>query len=209
MQRLLEICATGAVLYLFYALTMKNWTYESEALRLKRRERCKRLGMSNVFYFIAAPTLFLLNLFSGGMFVFYWNYQQWSAVRGGFKRLDKRPLSFGPLWRTVFLGIYLFSLNAIINRTCIYLRKPGTFPAWFWGCVWLICMLGLAAAPIRFKPFFYVVFCAVPALLQRRLNALPSTPVNARPKPKELAVAVGGLLLALAAAAGLRAIQAF
>lgn len=195
MQRLLEMCVACALLYAAYSLTLKNWSYASGAQYEALRTECKRRGMSNVYYFIAAPTLFLFNLLTGGTFILYWTYQQWKAVSQGFRRLEQPPVAFNPWLRTLLFPFSFYTLNAVINRTCLYLHKKPTFAAWFWGTVWLIAYAGMAAAPVKLKPWFYLLVCAVPAVLQRRLNALPKTPVPLRPKLKETAAALCGMLV--------------
>ena len=103
-----------AVLYAMYALSLKKWDYATEAKRQERRTLLKTKGVSNTFYFIHAGTLFLLNVFSGGLFTFYWLYRQWTAVPHGFRRLNAQPLPHGAFLRTVGGFITFFELNAIV-----------------------------------------------------------------------------------------------
>lgn len=188
-----------AVLYAAYALSLKKWTYVTEAQREQRRRELKEKGLSNTFYFIGAGTLFLLNAASGGLFSFYWMYRQWQAVMRGFKRLDGTALKGGPFVRALGGLVTFFPLNAIIARTCEYMRKKAPLPPWVWGTLWLA---GLAGAifvtrwPERLV--CYAFFCGAPAALQNRLNALPKDPVPAKPKPAEYVAAACGLIAALA-----------
>lgn len=205
MQRLFEIILVCVVMYVVYALTVKNWDYHSEAKRKELRLRFKELGMSNVFFFTGTLKLFTLNILSGGFFVFYWLYMQWKAVLSGFQRLSRRPLKYGPVWRAVFFFISVYQLGGIINRTCIYMRKTPNLPAWFWGTAWIVSFIGLFVfSSVWAKTAAYLLFCAVPAFIQRRLNALPESPIPNTPKPAEIIAAVCGLLLTLGLAAGWR-----
>ena len=187
-----------AVMYAGYAVSVKKWDYETEAKREARRTALKTKGLSNTFYFIHARTLFLLNLLSGGLFVIYWLYRQWQAVLRGFKRLDGAPLKNGPLLRTVCGFATFFELNAVICRTCEYMRQKAPLPPWVWGTAWLAGLAGtLAGTDVTTRAAGYLVFCAAPALLQRRLNALPKETIPPQPKPAEIAAAALALLLAL------------
>lgn len=205
MQRLFEIILVCTVMYVVYALTVKNWDYHSEAKRKELRLRFKELGMSNVFFFTGTLKLFVLNVLSGGFFVFYWLYMQWKAVLSGFQRLNRKPLQYGPALRTVFFFISVYQLGGIINRTCIYMRKTPNLPAWFWGTVWIVSLIGVFAFPALWaQAAAYLLFCAVPALMQRRLNALPESAIPNTPKPAEIIAAACGLVFTLALAAGWR-----
>lgn len=187
-----------AVMYAGYAVSVKKWDYETEAKREARRTVLKTKGLSNTFYFIHARTLFLLNLLSGGLFVIYWLYRQWQAVLRGFKRLDGAPLKHGPFLRTVCGFATFFELNAVICRTCEYMRQKAPLPPWVWGTLWLAGLagaVGLPAWPDRL--ISYVFFCGAPAVLQNRLNALPKNPIPARPKPGEMIAAAAALAGAL------------
>lgn len=203
MQRLIEMCVVCAGLYLFYALTMKNWNYYSEAQYNALRRECKRLGMSSTYYFIAAPTLLFFNLITGGTFILYWTYRQWRAIKHGFQRTDGQPADFYPWFRTLVFPFSFYALNVIINRTCRYMHKRPTFPAWFWGSIWLVAWAGVATAG-KIKPLFYLLACAIPAILQRRLNGLPSHTPPLIPKTKDILAAFVCLLLSAAAAVFLR-----
>lgn len=195
MERLLEMLGVLAVMYAGYALSVKNWDYTSEAAREKRKAELKKRGLANTFYFINARTQLVLTLASGGTFTLYWLYQQWRAVLRGFKRADGIPLKGGPFLRTLAGAFTFFSLASLINRTCEYMRHPTAWPAGLWGLVWLA---GLACvflpAGWTVKALGYFFFCAAPAVYQRRLNALPKTPVPASPKIAELAAAAAGLV---------------
>lgn len=198
MERLLEMLGVLAVMYAAYALSIKNWNYTSEAAREKRKAELKKLGLTNTFYFINARTLLVLTLVSGGMFTFYWIYQQWRAVLRGFKRTDGVPLKGGPFLRTLGGAFTFFTLANLINRTCEYMRQPTAWPAGLWGLVWLTGLAGVfLPTEGTVKALGYLCFCAVPAIYQRRLNALPKTPVPAAPKLAELAATAAGLLCLL------------
>ena len=199
MERIIQMLGILAVLYAAYALSLKKWTYVTEAQREQRRRELKEKGLSNTFYFIGAGTLFLLNAASGGLFSFYWMYRQWQAVTRGFKRLDGTALKGGPFVRALGGFITFFPLNAIIARTCEYMRKKAPLPPWVWGTLWLA---GLAGAifvtrwPERLV--CYAFSCGAPAAPQNRLNALPKAPVPANPNPAEYVAAACGLIAALA-----------
>ena len=198
MERLLQMLGVLAALYAAYALSIKKWDYETEAQRTARRTFLKSKGLSNTFYFIHAGTLFLLNLLSGGLFAFYWLYRQWQAVLHGFRRLSAKPLKHGPFLRAVGGFGTFFSLNAIICRTCEYMHHKAPLPPWVWGTAWLAGLAGTLAGPdVTTRAAGYLVFCAAPALLQRRLNALPKETIPPQPKPAEIAAAALALLLAL------------
>lgn len=200
MERLLEMLGVLAVMYAAYALSVKNWDYTSEATREKRKAELKKRGLANTFYFINARTQLVLTLASGGTFTLYWLYQQWRAVLRGFRRADGTPLTGGPFLRTLGGAFTFFSLVSIINRTCEYMRRPTAWPAGLWGLVWLsglVCVFLPAGWTVKTIGYFF--FCAAPAVYQRRLNALPKTPVPASPKIAELAAAAAGLILVLAA----------
>lgn len=209
MERLLEMLGVLAVMYAAYALSVKNWNYASEAAREKRKAELKKRGLTNTFYFINARTQLVLTLISGGAFTLYWLYQQWRAVLRGFKRTDGRPLFGGPLLRTLGGLFTFFSLAGIINRTCEYMRQPAAWPAGVWGPAGLIglgCIFLPAAWPVKVAGYF--VFCAVPAVYQRRLNALPKNPVPAAPKMAEIAAAAAGAVCVLGLVFVLRALLA-
>lgn len=198
MERIIQMLGILAVLYAAYALSLKKWTYVTEARRQQRRRELKEKGLSNMFYFIGARTLFLLNAASGGLFSFYWIYRQWQAAGRGFKRLDGKPLKGGPLVRTLGGLITFFPLNALIARTCEYMHKKAPLPPWVWGTLWLGGLAGAVFVthwPERL--ICYAFFCGAPAALQNRLNALPKDPVPAKPKPAEIIAAAGGLILTL------------
>ena len=205
MQRLLEMLLALAILYAVYALGMKKWNYTSQADREKRKTELKKLGLSNTFYFIHEYTFLVLNLASGGLFSFYWIYKQWQAVLQGFKRLEGGPLKHGAFVRTLGGGFTFFTLAALINRTCEYMRKKTAWPAGLWGTLWLG---GLMLVFCPFGTFYrltgYALFCLAPVVYQNRLNALPKGPVSPAPKTAEIVACAAGLLVALALAVLIR-----
>ena len=195
MERLIEMLAVLAFLYIGYTLGLKRWSYAPTQADLeKRRTELKAKGLCNTFYFIHAGTLFFLILFSGGTFVLYWMFQQWTAVVRGFKRSDGLPLRHGPLLRTLAGSITFFSLANIINHTCEYMRKKSAWPAGWWGSVWVGgFILALMPLGILARSVGFFLFCLPPVALQHRLNALPKTRLPARPKVKEFVAAALGL----------------
>lgn len=202
MERLLEMLGVLAVMYVAYALSVKNWDYTSEAAREKRKAELKKEGLTNTFYFIHARTLFGLNVASGGAFTLYWMLQQWHAVLHGFRRADGTSLKGKSFVRTLGGAFTFFTLANLINRTCEYMHARTAWPPALWGVVWLgglICVF----APVSWatKAAGYLVFCAVPSVYQNRLNALPKTPVSASPKLSEVLAAAAGLVAVLAVAA--------
>lgn len=198
MERFLQMLGVLAALYIMYALSLKKWDYDTESKRLARRAALKEQGLSNTFYFIHARTLFILNAASGGLFAFYWLYRQWQAVLHGFKRQDGQTLSGGPFLRTLGgLGTF-FQLNAIICRTCEYMHHKPPLPPWAWGPLWLGGLSGtLFGTSWIMRLAGYLFFCGAPAALQGRLNALPKSPVSARPKASEITAAAAALVCAL------------
>ncbi len=202
MERFLQMLGVLAALYIMYALSLKKWDYDTESKRLARRAALKEQGLSNTFYFIHARTLFILNAFSGGLFVFYWLYRQWQAALYGFKRQDGQPLAGGPFLRTLGGFGTFFQLNAVICRTCEYMHHKAPLPPWVWGILWLGGLGGaLLGTSWAIRLAGYLFFCGAPAALQRRLNELPKTPVSARPKTGEITAAAAALVCALALAA--------
>ena len=196
MERLIEMVAVLALLYAGYALGMKRWNYSSQADQERHRADLKAKGMSNTFYFIHAGTLFWLVVFSGSTFTFYWLYQQWKAIKQGFKRTDGTPLSKGPFLRTLGSAVTFFTLGNIIKRTCEYMHKSPAWPSLWWGSLWLG---GLIVACLPFSLLTRItgafIFCLVPAVYQRHLNTLPKKSLPAKPKPKEIIAAALGLTL--------------
>ncbi len=207
MQRLTEMILAIAILYAVYALGIKKWTYTTEAEREKRKTELKQLGLSSTFYFIHAQTFFILNVVSGGFFSFYWLFKQWQAVLQGFKRLSGAPLKHGAFLRTLGAPITFFTLVALINRTCEYMRKRIAWPAGLWGTLWLGGAV-LIFCPIEmfYRLMGFLFFCLAPAVYQNRLNALPKEPVSPAPKKAEIVATVVGLLVALGLAVTLRVI---
>ncbi|WP_428052871.1 hypothetical protein [Candidatus Avelusimicrobium stercoris] len=205
MEQFLQMVAVLAALYIAYALTLKKWDYASEAKRTERRTQLKELGLSNTFYFIHAGTLFILNAASGGLFAVYWLFRQWKAVLVGFRRLSGQPLAGGAFVRTLGGAVTFFGLNAIICRTCEYMRKKSPLPPWVWGTLWLGGLIGtILVKPLFWRACCYALWVGAPAALQRRLNALPEQTLSAKPKPGELAFAIFGLVCVLGAAAAIR-----
>ena len=205
MEQFLQMIAVLAALYIAYALTLKKWDYASEAKRTERRTQLKELGLSNTFYFIHAGTLFILNAVSGGLFAAYWLFRQWKAVLVGFRRLSGQPLAGGAFVRTLGGAVTFFGLNAIICRTCEYMRKKSPLPPWVWGTLWLGGLIGtILVKPLFWRACCYALWVGAPAALQRRLNALPEQTLSTKPKSSELAFAVFGLVCVLGAAAAIR-----
>ena len=195
MQRLLEMLLALAILYAVYALGMKKWNYTSQADREKRKTELKKLGLSNTFYFIHEYTFLVLNLASGGLFSFYWIYKQWQAVLQGFKRLEGGPLKHGAFVRTLGGGFTFFTLAALINRTCEYMRKKTAWPAGLWGTLWLGGLV-LVFCPVgtSYRLTGYALFCLAPTVYQNRLNALPKEPISPAPKTAEIVACATGLI---------------
>ena len=175
MQRLLSILGAIALIYFFYALSMKNWDYHSEQKRQAIREKIKQQGLSTRFYFISARRVLLLNLFSGGIFFFYWAYKQWQAIQTGYKNISRKSLSFGPEWRSLFIFVSFYQLVAIVNRTCVYMRKAPALAPFFWGTVQWVA---LAATCLPMLAWGWRALAAVCFLLpsyavQNHINLLP------------------------------------
>lgn len=175
MEQLSSILLGLALLYVFYILIAGKWDYASQAKNAELKEQLKEQGLSVRYYFIPAGRLLLFNILSGGLFLFYWIYKQWQAVLSGYKNSAGTPLKYGPVLRTLFAFISFYQLNAITNRTCLYMHKRPTLSHWFWGtALWA----GLAAAwtpvlPPEWRILGGVLFIIAPSVLQRRINALP------------------------------------
>lgn len=188
MQRLFHMLAAVALVYGVYVLIFKRWDYYSEAKREEEKTLIKKQGLSTRYYFISTPWLLGLNILSGGGFFFYWTYKQWQAMRAGFIRADKRPLAFSPVLRTLCFFFSLYQFNAILNRTCIYMRKHPAFPPWLWGT--LIWLAPLAAALPLLSTAWRIaasaVFLIIPPILQKRVNSLSKTPPPFRLKTMEI-----------------------
>lgn len=191
MERLLEMLGVIAVLYVGYALSIKKWDYSSASKREERRKKLKEKGLSNTFYFISSRTLLLLNIVTGGLFSLYWFFKQWQAVLRGFKRQSGKPLKYGAFLRTLLFPFTFFELQGIINRTCEYLKKPVPLPVWFWGGLYVAGGAVLFALPYTWvKITGQLLVCLIPAVLQKKLNILPATPIENRPKLHEIIAAV-------------------
>lgn len=188
MERLWSILIGIAILYAAYALGMKRWDYDSPAKREELKTRIKERGLSTRFYFISAGRLLGLNILCGGLFVFYWSYKQWQAVYAGYKSTSGHMPKGGPFLRAVFTFITFYQFNAILNRTCQYMRKKPALSPVIWGT---LLWAGLAAAFIPALPVFWrilggVMFIFAPYALQRRVNALPKELPPTRLKAAEL-----------------------
>lgn len=193
MQRVLEMVGVLAALYIFYLLGMGKWNYVSPAQRSQRRETLKQAGLSTRFYFMHPRTQLLLTLLSGGLFTFYWLYKQWQQIRVGFKRLNAQPLSGSPMLRALGGCWSFFALASLINRTCEYMQKPTSWPAWLWGSLWLggLVLVFAPVAPL-WHAVGYILFCAGPAVYQRRLNTLTPEHISAFPRTVEIIVTLCG-----------------
>lgn len=196
MERIGQLLLAFALLYGVYALTLKNWNYTTEADKQAARNRLKKLGLSSQYFMTAPGKLYTLSFLSGGLFLFYWFYQQWKAVCRGYKNTDETPLRFSPELRALFACVSVFQLLHIVNRTAQYLRKPTSFPAAFWGVVfWLAGIAAFAAQGASAAVTAYAVFLAVPCVIQARINAMVGqTPPN-NPKTAEWVIALLGMAI--------------
>lgn len=189
MERLLQMLGVLAALYVAYRLGMAKWDYTSPQKRQERKTELKEAGLSTRFYFMHARTQGALTLLSGGLFTFYWLYKQWQYVLRGFKRADGTPLQGGALRRAVGGVWSFFALAELINRTCEYMRKPTSWPAWLWGTLWLGGVIVLFCPVVNgWKIVGYVLWCLAPAVYQRRLNTLTSEHISAFPRTVEIIV---------------------
>ena len=198
MTDFLQLVVVFAILYVLYASTLKKWNYTTQDQRIKRRILLKQRGMSRTFYFIHTKTLFFLNVFSGGFFLFFWLFKQWQAICFGFKRLDGTPLKYGPFLRTLFGFVSVFQLVAIINRTCEYTQRPLSLPPAVWEIVGLSSLLGFFWADGWNKLLCYLLWCYIPCALQSKINGLTSKAISPRPQLSEMAAAAFGLACAAA-----------
>lgn len=210
MTRLLQMLGALAVVYVVYALTLKKWGYYSQAQRHKRRVALKQEGVSTSFYFIHQTTLWILTFLSGGLFAFYWYYQQWRAVFNGFKQEGASPLKYGPFVRTLFFYLSVFTLCPIIDRTCEYMKHTPNYPSSFLATLWLA---GLITVFLPVAPMYriggFIVFCTIPFLIQRRLNRLVKTQPPLKPRPAEMMAAGIGAACVVGTIAALRSAGVF
>ena len=188
MERLISILAGIGILYAIYALGLKNFDYTSEQKRLQIKDQIKQEGLSTSFYFINAKRLLFFEMLSGGLFIFYWAYKQWQAILRGYKNTSGKKLSAGPLIRSLLIAISIYQLTAIINRTCVYMRKVPAFPPLIWGtALWggaVAACLPILAGGWR---VLGGVFClAAPYVLQQHINSLPKELPPSRIKVMEI-----------------------
>jgi hypothetical protein len=176
MEKLIKIIIGFALLYGAYALFLKRWDYTSQAKRAQEKQRLKEAGMSACYFFIFPKKLLLLNALSGGIFFFYWSYKQWQAILSGYKNLAGTKLKFGPLTRAIFALFSFYQLLAIVNRTCVYMRKPQALSHLFWGtALWVGAVLPLVPVlPWWARLLGAVLFIYAPFVAQTHINLLPS-----------------------------------
>lgn len=197
MERLIQLLLGAGILYAAYALSVKKWDYDSEAKREETKKRLKSAGLSVRYYFIPAGRLFVLNALSGGVFFFYWSYKQWQAVKSGYKNSAGTPLKYWPLTRAVWGFVSFYQLAAIVNRTCVYMRKKPALPAAFWGTV--LCGAVAALCVPFLGPGWHLAGAAgyllAPYAVQRRINSLPKELPPSRVKAAEILWTALGWLL--------------
>ena len=189
MERFLQMVGVLVALYIAYRISLGKWDYTSHQKRQERKTELKTAGLSSRFYFMHPWTQRILTLLSGGLFTFYWLYEQWQQVLSGFKRLDGTPLQGGAFRRAVG-GIWsFFPLAEIINRTSEYMRKPTSWPAALWGTLWLGGLV-LVFCPVAYgwRIAGYVLWCLVPSVYQRRINTLTSKHISAFPRTVEIII---------------------
>lgn len=191
MERFFELIIIFFVLYVIYALSLGRWDYTSHAKRQAERAELKEKGLSSRFFFTSPYKLFILNFFSGGLFLFYWFYKQWSRVETGYKTAKGAGLRF-PVWIYILFGLLsLFELAAIVNRTASYMRKKTGFPALFWGFFFLLAFAGIFAANTAAASLTsFIIFIAIPCIIQNRINTLVEQPLTLRPQGAEIVVTV-------------------
>ena len=205
MERLLEMIGIVAVLYIFYALGPQKWNYSTQASREKRKAELEAAGLSSQFYFMRPLTLLLLLWTSGGTFVLYWLYKQWTHVYQGYKRTDGKKLSGGPLLHTIVGGWSFFQLMGIINRTCEYTQRRTSWPAALWGMLWLGGLV-LVFSPVErgWKVAGFLIFTAAPVVFQRRINTLTKKYISFLPRAVEIIITLLGAACVLGAVATAR-----
>lgn len=181
------------LLWAAYASATK-WDYSSRAKEQDLKNRLKQKGLSIRYYFIPARRMLLLNALSGGIFFFYWSFQQWRAVCSGYKNAAGVPLKYSPFLRTLFIFISFYQLTAVINHTCLYMRKKPAMGPFVWGT---LLWGGLAAACTPFLGVYWrtaggVLFLLAPYALQRRINSLAKELPPSRLKMPEIAAVLAG-----------------
>lgn len=175
MEKLINILIGFGLLYGSYLLFLKHSDYASQEKRAKKKQQLKEAGLSSCYFFILPKRLLLFNLLSGGFFFFYWSYKQWQAVLSGYKNLAGTRLRFSPLVRGIFGLLSFYQLMAIVNRTCVYMRKPKALSHLFWGTVLWTGLLGVC---LPFLPVWGRVMCGglflyTPYVAQTHINTLP------------------------------------
>lgn len=188
MERLPSILLGIAMLYVFYVLGTRKWDYASEAKREAQKEYLKKAGLSTCYYFIPARRFLLLNALGGGLFVLYWAFKQWQAITAGYKNSAGKMLKGAPWLRALFIVFSFYQLTAIVNRTCLYLRKRPSFSHWLWGTAF---WAGLAAAAVPMLPAWArwtgaAAFFFAPYFIQQRINTMPKELPPSRIKKAEI-----------------------
>ena len=201
MERLYSILLGIGIIALLYWLGPGRFDYTSEQKRAEIKVRIKQHGLSLKYYFIPQRRLLFFNVFSGGFFAVYWMYKQWQAIRAGYKNTSGKVLRGGPLLRTIFAPISLYQFIAILNRTCIYLRKIPAFPAVVWGTLWWAGLVTtcLPMCPVWGRITGGLFFLITPYVLQGHVNNLPSKLPPARLKWAEMCCLFASWLLWAAA----------
>ena len=134
-----------------------------------------------IFFPIMARRFFIYNILSGGLYQFYWMFQNWKAIKK-----DVKDTQIHPFWQSWIMGI--FFIYPLINIILICLKKNKTsgknlpkiaysYIVCLFGMIALFWCLSLFKLPILayyICSFLYFSFNLIGSLLlamvQKRIN---------------------------------------
>jgi hypothetical protein len=154
-----------------------------------------RLADATPYFAVSLPKLVVLSILTFGLYEIYWFYQNWKRVRA-------RDEDVSPVLRTLFSGLFCFSLFRRIADSVDREGVPRTFHPTAMGAAFL----GLTLCSRLPDPLWLITLAGVAPLLpvQAAVNALnarlaPGADPNARFTPANIVlVVVGALCLVLA-----------
>lgn len=188
MDRLYSILIGVALVAVLYWLGPRRFDYTSPQKRQHIKDRITAKGISVQYYFISTKRLLWFNILTGGLFFFYWAYKQWQAIQNGYKSTTGVTIKYNPWLRSLFSCFTLYQLIAIVNRTCVYMRKVPAFPAVVWGSFWWagLVVACLTICPIWIRLLGAILYLVTPYVLQRHINSLPKELPPSRIKWREM-----------------------